>query len=61
MKISKLTKNKIGKGIVSLIAIVILLSSILATSIFYSNNITTNAVREVSVIVKLGWLDEGVK
>ncbi|MBI2658356.1 transglycosylase SLT domain-containing protein [Candidatus Woesearchaeota archaeon] len=44
----KLIKNKIAKGIVSLITIVILLSSILASSIFYENNITANVVKEAS-------------
>ena len=38
----KLTKNKLAKGLVSLVTIIVLLSSILATSIFYENNITAN-------------------
>ena len=48
MKMKKLFYNKTAKGIVSLITIVILLSSILASSIFYGNNITANAVKEGS-------------
>jgi len=48
----KLTKNKIAKGIVSLVTIVILLSSILATSIVYENNITANVVKEASIKTK---------
>ena len=46
----KLTKNKIAKGLVSLITVVILLSSILATTLVYENNITANAVKEDSGI-----------
>ena len=68
----KLNKNKLGKGLVSLITIVILLSSILATSIFYQNNITANAIKETSInddvpipikkvdnIEQLSYLNEG--
>ena len=40
--------NKIAKGIVSLTIIVILLLSVLAGSFYYQNNITANAVKEVS-------------
>ena len=47
--IKKLFNNKFAKGLVSLITIVILLSSILATSVFYQNNITANVVRETSI------------
>ena len=39
----KLTKNKIAKGLVSLVTVVILLSSILATTFVFENNITANA------------------
>ncbi|MEK6984421.1 MAG: transglycosylase SLT domain-containing protein, partial [Nanoarchaeota archaeon] len=44
--------NKTAKGLISLITIIILLSSILATSIFYENNITANVVRETSIDTK---------
>ena len=47
---NKLTKNKIAKGLVSLVTVVILLSSILATTLVYENNITANAVKEDSGI-----------
>ncbi|MBI2650350.1 hypothetical protein HYX04_03475 [Candidatus Woesearchaeota archaeon] len=47
-----LFNNKTAKGLVSLIAIIVLLSSILATSIFYQNNITANVVRENSIDTK---------
>ena len=46
---NKLFNNKIAKGLVSLITIIILLSSILAGSIFYENNITANVVKETSI------------
>lgn len=39
-------KNKIPKGLFGLIAIIIMLSSVLAGSIFYGNNLTANAVKE---------------
>ena len=45
----KLFNNKIAKGLVSLITIIVLLSSILATSVFYENNITANVIRETSI------------
>src|SRR3989338_2031053 len=45
---SKMMNNKIAKGIVSLTIIVILLLSVLAGSFYYQNNITANAVKEVS-------------
>ena len=45
----KLFNNKIAKGLVSLITIIILLSSILAGSIFYENNITANVIKETSI------------
>ena len=41
-------KNKTAKGITSLIAIIILMSSILGGSIYYGNNITANAAKEDS-------------
>lgn len=66
-----LKMNKIAKGMVSLITIIILLSSILATSLYY-NNITGNVVEEVSLdsetgisvavvdgIAELSFLNEG--
>ena len=40
---NKLFNSKIAKGLVSLITIIMLLSSILATSVFYQNNITVNS------------------
>ena len=49
MKDKKLFYNKFAQGLASLIAIIILLSSILAASIFYQNNITANVVRETSI------------
>ena len=45
----KLIKNKTAKGIVSLITIIILLSSILAGGIFYENSITANVIKETSI------------
>ena len=45
---SKKLFNKTAKGLVSLLTIIILLSSILATSIFYENNMTANVIRETS-------------
>ena len=69
---NKLFNNKIAKGLVSLVTIVILLSSILASSIFYGNNITANVVREgssaestgititeVNDVKELNYLNEG--
>lgn len=41
--------SKTAKGLVSLAAVIALLSSILASSIFYENNITANVVREASI------------
>lgn len=49
MSNKKLFYSKIAKGMASLVTIIILLSSILATSIFYENNITANVIREVSI------------
>ncbi|MBI3034928.1 hypothetical protein HYY71_01265 [Candidatus Woesearchaeota archaeon] len=46
---NNLAKNKVGKGLASLIAIIILLSSVLATSVFYQNNITANVIKEMSI------------
>ena len=48
----KLLNKKIAKGLVSLITIVILLSSILASSVFYQNNITANVVSGVLIETK---------
>ena len=45
----KLFYNKIAKGLVSLVTIIVLLSSILATSIVYENNITANVIRETTI------------
>ena len=45
---NKLFNNKTAKGLVSLITIIILMSSILAGTIYYENNITANVVREGS-------------
>ncbi len=45
----KLFNNKIAKGLVSLLTIIILLSSILAGSILYENNITANVIKETSI------------
>ena len=45
----KLFNSKIAKGLVSLITIVILLSSILATSVFYQNSITSNVIKEKTI------------
>src|SRR3989338_4222412 len=45
----KPAENKIGKGLLSLVAIIVLLSSILASSIFYESSITANVVRETSI------------
>ena len=41
-----MNKNKTAKGIDSLGIIVILLSSVLAVSLFYNNNITANVIGE---------------
>ena len=51
----KLTKNKTAKGLISLLTIIILMSSILATTIYYQNNITANVIRETS------YKDESIK
>ena len=48
MKNKRIFYNKIAKGLMSFVAIIILLSSILATSIFYENNITANVIKENS-------------
>ena len=47
MKNKKLN-NKTAKGLVSFVTIIVLLSSILATSFFYENSITANVIREDS-------------
>ena len=52
MNNKKLFNNKIAKGLVSLITIIVLLSSILATSFVYQNNITANVIRETTQIPK---------
>jgi len=49
MNNKKLLKNKIGKGLVSLITIIVLLSSILATTFIYENNITANVIKELPI------------
>ncbi|MBI3034925.1 hypothetical protein HYY71_01250 [Candidatus Woesearchaeota archaeon] len=49
---SKLFYSKAAKGIVSLAAIIILLSSILATGIYYNDNITADVIRETSLETK---------
>ncbi|MBI2542351.1 hypothetical protein HYV80_06595 [Candidatus Woesearchaeota archaeon] len=46
---NKILNGKTAKGLASLVAVVIILSSILATGVYYNNSITSNAVREVSV------------
>ena len=46
----KINKNKIGKGLVSLLAIIILMSSILAGTFYYQNSITANVIKEASII-----------
>src|SRR3989344_1674314 len=38
--------NKTAKGIVSLLTIVIVLVSVLASTIYYNNNITANVIKE---------------
>ena len=40
--------NKIAQGFSGMVVVVILLSSILAASLFYQNGITANAVKENS-------------
>src|SRR3989338_9167595 len=42
----KIKNKKIQKSFVSLVAIIILLSSILATTVFYQNSITANVIKE---------------
>lgn len=46
---SKIFKNKTAKGLVSMITIIILLSSILAVSIFYESSITAQVIKETSI------------
>lgn len=41
-------KSKIGKGLVSLLTIIILLVSVLASTVYYDNQITANAIKEYS-------------
>lgn len=48
MSNKKLFNDKTAKGIVSLITIIVVLSSILAVTIFYENNITANVVKETN-------------
>ncbi len=45
----KITKNKFGKGLVSLTTITVLLFSILAGTFYYENNITANVARKISI------------
>jgi|GEM_PF-6077060 hypothetical protein len=52
----KIFYSKIAKGIASLIAIIILLSSILATSVYYNSSITANAVKEVPLDSGLNYI-----
>ena len=49
MKNKKLIKNKFGKEFAGLIAIVILLSSILAGTFVYESSITSNVVKENTI------------
>lgn len=66
---NKILYTKIAKGVVSFAAIILILSSILATSLYYNNNITANAAREsdyghipvigVAEIQELSYLNEG--
>ena len=44
----RITKSKLAQGLVSLITVIILLFSILATSILYENSITGNVISDVS-------------
>ena len=46
---NKIFNNKTAKGIVSLVTIIIVLTSVLSASIFYENNITANAVKELTI------------
>lgn len=48
----KFFNSKTAKGLVSLITVIILLSSILATTFVYENNITANVAREISIDAK---------
>ena len=48
MKTRKPFYNKIAQGLMSFVVIIILLTLILASSIFYQSNITANAVKENS-------------
>ncbi len=52
MKTKNTFNNKFAKGLISLVTIIILLSSILATSIYYENNITANVISEISTEAK---------
>ncbi|MBI2659039.1 hypothetical protein HYX05_02990 [Candidatus Woesearchaeota archaeon] len=45
---SKIFNNKIAKGLVSFVTIILLLCSILATTFVYQNNITASVIREDS-------------
>ncbi|MEK6984427.1 MAG: hypothetical protein AABX33_07675 [Nanoarchaeota archaeon] len=49
MSNKKLLNNKTAKGFVSLVTIIIFLTSILATSIFYENNITANIIKKFAI------------
>ena len=51
----KLMKNKTAKGLVSLLTIIILMSSILAGTIYYESGITANVIKENS------YKDENIK
>ena len=73
MKTNRLFKSKTAKGIVSLLAVIILMSSILAGTIYNQNNITGNTIagdnlnplntklykKEVNDISELSQLNEG--
>lgn len=72
MRHKKLFNSKAGKGLVSLIAVIILLSSILATTVYYEGSLTANVIREIPTakpaavpikeagdISELGQLNEG--
>lgn len=70
---NKITKNKIAKGLVSLVTIIVLLSLILAGSLYYKNNITGSVAfedlknsestsinaKEVNDVKELNQLNEG--
>ena len=53
MKNKKLSKNKTAKGLVSLMAIILLMCSILAASYFYDRSITSYTVKDTSINDKL--------